>query len=281
MVAQTLHIQEQLVERAEEAARLRQRLVERAKYEADLAQRRYLKVDPANRLVADVLESEWNQKLQALVEAQEAVERNRVLDQMKIDEHARQAMLQATQTFATIWRDPQTPARERKCILRLLIEDVTLLKGEGITAHIRFKGGAVRTLTIPLPPPFSQARLTASEVLMKIDHLIDACTDAEIATQLNIQGIHTYEGLPFTATHVSQLRRKHGMKNRYLRLREAGYLTAEELAKEQGVTAQTIWRWYRQGRIQGICYNDRGSCLFQPLASKGQGIIADDLSRSR
>jgi hypothetical protein len=43
-----------------------------------------------------------------------------------------------------------------------------------------------------------------------------------------------------------------------------GLLTAEELAHRQGVTAQTIWRWYRQGRIAGVCYNDRGSCLFSP-----------------
>ena len=191
MVAQTLQIQEQLVERAEEAQRLRQRLVERTQYEADLAQRRYLKVDPANRLVADVLESEWNQKLRELAEAQEAAEQHRVLDQMKIDEQTRQAMLAATETFAAIWRDPHTPARERKRILRLLIEDVTLLKADAITAHIRFKGGAVRTLTVSLPPPFSQARLTDREVLMKIDHLVDRYTDAEIAVQLNDQGIHT------------------------------------------------------------------------------------------
>ncbi len=32
-------------------------------------------------------------------------------------------------------------------------------------------------------------------------------------------------------------------------------LTADELAHRHGVTAQTIWRWYRQGRIVGICYN--------------------------
>ena len=43
-----------------------------------------------------------------------------------------------------------------------------------------------------------------------------------------------------------------------------GMLTAEELAQRHGVTAQTIWRWYRQGRIAGVCYNDRGSCLFPP-----------------
>ena len=49
--------------------------VERARYEAELAQRRYLRVDPDNRLVADSLEAEWNNKLCALAAAQEDYER--------------------------------------------------------------------------------------------------------------------------------------------------------------------------------------------------------------
>jgi len=52
-----------------EADRLRRQQVQRARYEADLAQRRYLHVDPENRLVADVLEANWNRKLRALAEA--------------------------------------------------------------------------------------------------------------------------------------------------------------------------------------------------------------------
>jgi hypothetical protein len=50
-LAQTLAVQDELVQRAEEAQHLRHLHVERAPYEADLAQRRYLKVDPENRLV--------------------------------------------------------------------------------------------------------------------------------------------------------------------------------------------------------------------------------------
>lgn len=50
----TVAVQDELIQRAEEARRLRHLQVERAQYEADLAQRRYLKVDPDNRLVASV-----------------------------------------------------------------------------------------------------------------------------------------------------------------------------------------------------------------------------------
>jgi hypothetical protein len=63
--------------RADAADRLRRQQVERARYEAELAQRRFLRVDPANRLVADVLEADWNDKLQALADAQAEADRHR------------------------------------------------------------------------------------------------------------------------------------------------------------------------------------------------------------
>ena len=94
--------------------------------------------------------------------------------------------------------------------------------------------------------------------------LLDEYTDAQVAEQLNQQGYRTFDGLLFQSMHVCQLRRHHGLLDRHARLRAQGLLTAEELAQRHGVTAQTIWRWYRQGRIMGICYNDRRSCLFPP-----------------
>ena len=62
-IAVTLTIHDDLRAQAAEAERLRQQQVVRAQYEAELAQRRYVHVDPENRLVADVLEGEWNAKL--------------------------------------------------------------------------------------------------------------------------------------------------------------------------------------------------------------------------
>jgi hypothetical protein len=103
-----------------------------------------------------------------------------------------------------------------------------------------------------------------------MDRLLNEYTDAEVAEQLNQQGFRTFEGLPFHSTHVYQLRRHHGLPDRYTRLRTQGMLSADELAEAYGVTAQTIWRWYRQGRIIGARYNDRGSSLFLPKAGQPQ-----------
>lgn len=136
------------------------------------------------------------------------------------------------------------------------------LKDTEIRAAIRFKGGATHTLHVPLPRPFAQSRTTIPETIATIDQLLNDYTDAEIAVQLNQRNIKTLEGLPFTATHVYQLRRKHQLKNRFTRLREAGWKTADEVAEKFGATRQTVWRWYHHDLIQGTRYNDSDWCLF-------------------
>jgi hypothetical protein len=170
--------------------------------------------------------------------------------------------------FRQFWNDSKTTARERKRAVRLLIEDVTVHKADQIVAQIRFKGGATQTITVALPPPFARSRFTAPSTLAALDRLLEQYTDEQVAEHLNQQGYRTFEGLLFTSTHVSQLRRHHGLSDRYTRLRTQGGLPADELARSYGVTAQTIWRWYRQGRIVGARYNDRGSSLFLPQESQ-------------
>src|SRR5205809_603469 len=82
-----LAVQQEIQSRLDEADRLRHRQVERAQYEADHARRRYMQVDPANRLVADSLEADWNTRLRALAEAEEDYERQRAADRRTVNEH--------------------------------------------------------------------------------------------------------------------------------------------------------------------------------------------------
>src|SRR6266542_3506913 len=67
-----LTVAEELVARADQADRIRAAAVQRARYQADLARRRYLAVDPQNRLVADSLEADWNTALRELADATDA-----------------------------------------------------------------------------------------------------------------------------------------------------------------------------------------------------------------
>ena len=79
-----LKVQDELQARLAEADRLRQQCVQRAQYEAEQARLRYLRVDPNNRLVADTLETQWNEKLRLLTQAKEEYERRRQADGAQI-----------------------------------------------------------------------------------------------------------------------------------------------------------------------------------------------------
>ncbi len=122
-----LTVQQELQSRLDQVERLRRQQVERARYEADLARRRYMQVDPSNRLVADSLEADWNDNLRTLQEDQEQCQRQSQADRAMLGEKARAEILSLATDFPRLWRDPRTSDRDRKRMVRLLVEDVTLL----------------------------------------------------------------------------------------------------------------------------------------------------------
>jgi DNA invertase Pin-like site-specific DNA recombinase len=263
-----LQVQAELEARAAEVDALRRQRVERARYEADLARRRFMQADPGNRLVVDVLEAEWNGKLRALHEAQEEFEQRRAQhDQDLSDERRRQILALATD-FPRLWNDPQTPQRERKRMVRLLLEDVTLTKGKAIAVGVRFRGGATRTLSLPLAPRAWQLRQTPAAVVAEIDALLDHHTGGQIAGILNERGRLSSEGLPFHAMIVWRLRRNYQLKTRYDRLREAGMVTLDEIADLLGVSTKTVKIWRDRGLLRAHAYNDKNECLYEQPGDK-------------
>jgi len=258
-----LTVQQELQSRLEEADSLRLKQVERAQYEADLARRRYMRVEPEHRLVADSLEAEWNSKLRALAETQQERERHRQQDRQALSDQQRAAILALAADFPRLWRDPNTPDRERKRMTRLLLEDVTLLRADTIVLQIRFKGGATRTLTVPIPPNAWQQRETSPEIVKQIDRLLEGNTDGQIAAILNEHGIRSGEGKRFSRTIVARIRRDYSLTPRYDRLRAAGMLTVREMAAVLGVTPDCVKIWNRHGLLHGHAYNDRNECLYE------------------
>jgi len=259
-----LAVQAELEARAAEVDQLRRQQVERARYEADLAQRRYMKVDPENRLVADTLEAEWNQKLRELSEAQESYQRQTERDRRVLDDRQRAEVLSLATDFPRLWEDPNTTDRDRKRMVRLLIDDVTLLRTDRLTAHVRLKGGTTCTLVMPVPLPAWQLRRTNDAVLQEIDRLLDNHTDSQVARVLNEQGVRTYEGNLFTGLKVNELRHRHGLKDHFSRMRAKGMLTLDEVAAALDVHPSTAKYWHQRGILKGHPYNDKGQCLFDP-----------------
>ena len=260
-----LTVSAELEHRADQADALRAAHVERARYHADLARRRYLAVDPANRLVADTLEADWNTALRALSQAQDAYDHARRNNTGQLTDAQKTRIQQLVTDLPAIWDDPATPARERKRIARLLLTDVTVTRTrDTITAHVRLPGGQHHTLTMPVPPTAAQMRKTPQAAITAVDQLLDHHTHAQIAGILNDRGLTSGEGRPFHPLIVRNIRDDYHLRSREQRLRDAGMLTLTELASQLGVSTGTVKTWYHAGLITGHPYNDKGQCLYPP-----------------
>jgi DNA invertase Pin-like site-specific DNA recombinase len=270
-----LAVQQEVEARITETDALRRKHVERAQYEAELARRRYMNVDPANRLVADSLEAEWNNKLRTLAEAQAQYEQQTQKQRLLIDSQIRDQLLSLAADFPKIWKDPSVEPRERKRILRLLIEDVTLINGEKIQIHVRLRGGATRSLSVAKPLPIAQIRKTKPEVVAEIDKLLDEHCDREVAEILNQQERRTWQNATFNLKKIAHIRQAFNLQCRYNRLRAKGLLTAKEMSVQHGVTTTTINLWAREGRLRKHRYDNARRCLYEPLEKgailKGHG----------
>ena len=259
-----LAVQQEIAQRVEQATALRQTQLQRCRYEAELARRRYVKVDPDNRLVADALEAEWNHRLRQLDTLQREHERQQQADQTLLDEPSRQRVADLAQDFPRVWNDHRTGAVQRKKMLALMIEDVTLLSGAQVAVQIRWRGGKTQSFTVDKPRPIALVRKTLPHVVQRIDELLETCTDGEVAKRLNELGHRNWRGDAFTAKKVTLVRLTYALKSRFQRLRERGMLTSGELARRFGVCPTTVNHLGRQGILKRHTYDSDHRYLYEP-----------------
>ena len=261
-----LLVQEQVQSNIEQADQLRYQQVERVRYEAELARRRYMQVDPDNRLVADSLEAEWNDKLREVERSREEYERHRQEDRQVVDDETRSQVLALARDFPRLWKDAKTPHRERKRMVRLMLEDVTLVKGDDqLTVQVRFKGGATRSLSLARPVSGFEEWKTPPEIVEEIDRLLDDYTDGEIASILNERGLTSGCGNDFHARRVQKTRRAYRLKSRYTRLHERGWLNLGEVSEKLGVCGSTVKKRRAQARLglRSIKVDDTGQYMYE------------------
>jgi DNA invertase Pin-like site-specific DNA recombinase len=260
-----LTVTDELTARAEETDTIRATHVERARHTADLARRRYLAVDPTNRLVADTLEADWNHKLRELTNAQDDYDKASSTNENGLNDAQRERIRALAANVPALWNNPATPIRERKRLIRLLITDVTLIKtSDGITVHVRLRGGQHHTLNLALPLNAWQKRKTPDTTIAVIDELLGEHTHRQIAAILTERNLTSGEGKPFTPTQVSAHCSTYHLRSLRQRLRDTGLLTLDEIATHLGAHPQSIKRWYRLGLITGHLIDDRGTCLYHP-----------------
>ena len=255
---------DELRARAAEVDRAKRAQIARLREDAELAQRQFLLVRPENRLVADNLERHWNEALQRLAAAEEAYAGAGKTQPPPVTAEMQQRVAALVADLPRVWHDPRTPARDRKRMLRLLIEDVTLLRDDVIRVSIRWRGGATRQIECPLPLGAPDLRRTPAAVVEQVRALATEQTDAQIAGTLNGRWLRTGAGLPFSRLRVRMLREAYDIDSYAEHLTGAGWLTAPQMAELLDVHPATAKRFARQGVLRAVRADDRGTILFEP-----------------
>ena len=234
------------------------RQVEQARYEAGRAERRYRAVDPDNRLVARGLETEWNTALQALADAEAELARRETARPKTLTPQEKSVILALGDDLAEAWSAPTTTDKDRKQLLRSLLEEVNIAVHRDHTdAHaellLRWKGGAITDLSVPIKrKPINRLR-TAEDTVDLVRRLAAHYPDAMIAHILNRQGRRTARGLSFTAGRVQSLRHHYEIPCHTSTddPTEGEPLTVADAAAQLGLAASTLHRWLADGFITG------------------------------
>lgn len=231
--------------------------VERAQYEAELARRRFMQVDPENRLVARTLERDWNVKLNAVDELKRIQASRPAGGVQALTDEERQQMLQLLQHFPTLWRASTTTHAERKQLVRALIKDVTLT-GHETTVHvgIRWQSGAVTELNV-----IRGTLRTSESIITHIRQLAQQqLSDEQIAQFLNEQGYYTARRHPFTGSRVKALRSLYHISRGDARRpdvyptgqRADGRYTVRKASELLNWSISTIHKWCKRGILDAV-----------------------------
>ncbi len=169
----------------------------------------------------------------------------------------RRRILALTQDLPQLWADSAVIDRERKEILALVIDDVTILSADAeITAQIRLRGGACRSLTLTRSTVAPRKR-TPAALVSRIDRLLELGDDQIVADQLNAAGVRNWRNSAFTKGQIANVRKGRGLASHRERRHTGGYATAGELAARYNVTRTTIRLWARKGLLERLSCGER------------------------
>lgn len=246
--------------------------LQRSEYEAHLAQRRYEEVDPANRLVAATLEQRWNQALQQLEQLRQEHEvvLRRQPANLPPEEQAR--ILALAQDLPRLWHAPTTEAKDKKRMLRLLIEDITVERrppSREAVLHLRWRGGACEDLTVAVPPPIGNRLRYPPATVDQVRQLAQTLPDDQIAAQLNRQGQRSAKDHPFTPSMIHWIRYRHRISVPAKRPEE---LTVAELAAKLGISHNVVYYWIERAILPARRLN-AGAPYWITLDDATEGVL--------
>jgi DNA invertase Pin-like site-specific DNA recombinase len=190
--------------------------LERARYAVRLAERQYDAIDPDNRLVARALETRWDQALRALQELERAYAAAQQTALAPLTAEEQQAVHQLADDLPALWDAPTTTAVDRKRLLRVVIQEVTLTANDATEQPrqaeltILWSGGVMTSHLVSCPPRGWHCT-TDGGLLERVRTLAQTQPDHQLAQTLNAAGLPTATGKCWTAQRVAVIRSQHAI----------------------------------------------------------------------
>jgi DNA invertase Pin-like site-specific DNA recombinase len=238
----------------------RQRL-ERARYAADRARRQYQLAEPENRLVTRQLEKDWEAALAEAGRLQ--ADYQRFTEELpKTLTAAERAAIQALASdLPRVWDAPTTTQADRKELLRILIEKITVaVAGTSELADVTITwAGGHQTAGQAVRPVARLDQLSYYPALLaRVTELAEAGrTTRQIADTLNTEGFRPPKRTSrFGPGQVRTLLNQHDLRARHRRGQPAalaslspGQWSVPGLAAALAMPTATVYNWIYRGWI--------------------------------
>lgn len=228
--------------------------LEEAQYEASLASRRYEAVDPAKRLVARELESRWNSALERVAQLQErlAVMEASSAQRRPID---REALLALAQDLPAVWNAPNTDARTKQRIARILILEAVIDLDDAadeVVVTLHWIGGRHTEVRIPRVKTgrYPSDRHPSPVVVMR--KLGGKWPDRELATTMNRMRCKHNDGGAWTTLRVQQLRERLKIAPFDPNAAVEKTISVDEAARRLKICPGSVYRLIREGTLPAV-----------------------------
>ena len=222
--------------------------LERAKYEVERAERQYQLVEPENRLVARSLEAKWNEKLAEAARIEEGYAQYRSRQSWRPTEKDKVEILNLAKELPRIWNAETTTAKDRKRILRMLIEDVTVFaeaRMPEIRLGLRWRNHCYENINTTKPLPAGIAKKHTVQTVELVRKLSSTMTDNQIADYFNTAGQRTSKGKLFTVDSIKWIRYSHNIQGLVKQQKKGVYV--KEVAERLSVPLDVVYYWIYHG----------------------------------
>jgi DNA invertase Pin-like site-specific DNA recombinase len=233
--------------------------IEQARYEARRAERRYKAVDPENRVVARTLEREWESRLADLEEVERQYTNTRRERRVELSAADREALRAIARDLPAVWRAETTTPAERKAMLRLVIDVITLepidLPKRTTRVRVQWRSGVIDERFVERP-----GGATPTTIVERVRGLIaQGVHDEDIAQRFNDEGLVTAKHQRWTTNAIRHVRNDHAIEKarrpRVAVLPERHPITnrfsVPGAAKRFGVTTRAVQHWIHAGIVVG------------------------------